>query len=167
MAGGGIGGVSSTGYGQPTGQSPFAGQITDTTMADAFPVSQQGNSLNQQSVAPRNVTPVLQENQTFNADWYLKQNPDVAANTYFNANPYQHYLQYGMSEGRSPFAPQIAPPVITPPPVKETPYIPVTTTFSAQQQGPKFNAPIVTQADEGAAVNYQYNRGGIASLVRR
>lgn len=51
----------------------------------------------------------------------------------------------------------------------ETQYTPVTTTFSAQPQAQTFNAPVVTQAagDGGGAVNYQYNRGGIASLVRR
>lgn len=33
--------------------------------------------------------------------------------------------------------------------------------------GPVFNAPLITQDNNGGAINYQYNRGGIASLVRR
>lgn len=32
---------------------------------------------------------------------YLEANPDVARNTYFAENPYEHYIRYGISEGRT------------------------------------------------------------------
>lgn len=35
----------------------------------------------------------------FDAAWYLQQNPDVAA---AGVDPYQHFQQYGISEGRAP-----------------------------------------------------------------
>jgi hypothetical protein len=35
----------------------------------------------------------------FNAAWYLQQNPDVAK---AGVDPYQHFQQYGISEGRAP-----------------------------------------------------------------
>lgn len=38
---------------------------------------------------------------TFDAEAYLRANPDVAADPYFGANPYQHYLQHGQQEGRA------------------------------------------------------------------
>jgi hypothetical protein len=38
----------------------------------------------------------------FDAGAYLASNPDVAANSYFASNPYEHYTSYGQSEGRSP-----------------------------------------------------------------
>jgi len=37
----------------------------------------------------------------FNGAAYLAANPDVAADSYFAANPYEHYTQYGQSEGRA------------------------------------------------------------------
>lgn len=38
----------------------------------------------------------------FNADWYLKQYPDVAADKVFANNPALHYLKCGGFEGRNP-----------------------------------------------------------------
>lgn len=35
----------------------------------------------------------------FDGDWYLQQNPDVAA---LNKDPIEHYLRYGATEGRAP-----------------------------------------------------------------
>ena len=40
----------------------------------------------------------------FNAQAYLQQNPDVAAN--WGGDAYSHYLQFGQDEGRSPGSPQ-------------------------------------------------------------
>ena len=37
----------------------------------------------------------------FDGAAYLAANPDVAANEYYNKNPYQHYLDYGQNEGRA------------------------------------------------------------------
>lgn len=39
----------------------------------------------------------------FDADRYIKQNPDVAANPYYKENPFQHYQDFGFVEQRSPF----------------------------------------------------------------
>ena len=36
----------------------------------------------------------------FDARAYLAANPDVAANSYFAQNPYEHYQRYGQGEGR-------------------------------------------------------------------
>lgn len=35
------------------------------------------------------------------AQWYLQQNPDVAADPYWGANPMLHYQQHGQGEGRT------------------------------------------------------------------
>lgn len=48
------------------------------------------------------VTGYIPEGQ-FDATAYLKANPDVAQNTYWGPQAYQHYLQHGMSEGRQGF----------------------------------------------------------------
>lgn len=37
----------------------------------------------------------------FDAEAYLRQNPDVAADPYFGQNPYEHYLTRGAAEGRA------------------------------------------------------------------
>ena len=37
----------------------------------------------------------------FDAAAYLRNNPDVAANPYFNQNPFEHYQRYGSAEGRA------------------------------------------------------------------
>lgn len=36
----------------------------------------------------------------FDSAKYLSENPDVAADSYFASNPYEHYLRHGQSEGR-------------------------------------------------------------------
>src|SRR6056300_1034892 len=40
----------------------------------------------------------------FDAEKYLKDNPDVAASEKYGGNPYQHYVDWGRAEGRE--APQ-------------------------------------------------------------
>jgi hypothetical protein len=45
--------------------------------------------------------PVSREN--FDGAAYLRANPDVAKNSYFASDPYAHYTQYGMNEGRQGF----------------------------------------------------------------
>jgi hypothetical protein len=49
----------------------------------------------------------------FDADFYLKNNKDVAINEYYGVRPYEHYVNYGKNEGRlsSPY--------------KKNPYIPI------------------------------------------
>ena len=42
---------------------------------------------------------------TFNAEWYLKQNPDVAM---LGMHPYTHYIKFGRSEGRKPTPKNVA-----------------------------------------------------------
>lgn len=37
----------------------------------------------------------------FDAAQYLRDNPDVAANSYFSQNPLEHYQKYGKKEGRA------------------------------------------------------------------
>ena len=41
----------------------------------------------------------IADQNTFNAEYYLAQNPDVAA---AGVDPYSHYLQHGFNEGRAP-----------------------------------------------------------------
>ena len=38
----------------------------------------------------------------FSQNWYLKNYPDVAANEKYKNNPYKHYIDYGIKEGRKP-----------------------------------------------------------------
>lgn len=40
----------------------------------------------------------------FDAQAYLKANPDVAANAYYSQNPYEHYTKFGINEGRQGYA---------------------------------------------------------------
>lgn len=42
-----------------------------------------------------------QSKANFDSDAYLRANPDVAANAKYGNDPYQHYLDYGKSEGRA------------------------------------------------------------------
>jgi hypothetical protein len=42
---------------------------------------------------------LLKQSDLFDDNWYLSQNPDVAAS---GQNPLQHYLEYGGWEGRDP-----------------------------------------------------------------
>lgn len=46
---------------------------------------------------------ILEEWSSFDSDWYLDQNPDVAA---ARVNPFVHYLWHGKFEGRLPFPSQ-------------------------------------------------------------
>ena len=137
MAGGGMGGVSSTGYGQQSAQPNFGSNIDpnnidpnhiftdDFGRNNAAPTSTidlngmrnllggmsrtTGQSPFTADAKPNPFlsTPANQNSQPtspiFNAQYYLQQNPDVAANETFGKNPYQHYLQYGQSEGRSAY----------------------------------------------------------------
>lgn len=41
----------------------------------------------------------------FDAEYYLKANPDVAASAKYGKNPYQHYVDWGKGEGRATAAP--------------------------------------------------------------
>ena len=59
-------------------------------------------ALNQ--TAGATTTPTSGGLPTFDANYYLAQNPDVATSS-FASDPYQHYLQYGQNEGRLGAAP--------------------------------------------------------------
>ena len=41
----------------------------------------------------------------FSQNWYLKNYPDVAKNEIYKNNPYKHYIDYGIKEGRKPLPP--------------------------------------------------------------
>ena len=41
----------------------------------------------------------------FSKNWYLKNYPDVAKNEKYKNNPYKHYIDYGIKEGRKPLPP--------------------------------------------------------------
>jgi len=48
----------------------------------------------------------MQDGAVFDAEWYLEQNPDIAAAFPANVSPetlYQHYLMFGIKEGRTPY----------------------------------------------------------------
>lgn len=95
---------------------------------------------------------------------------DAIKQSFLNSNEYknspaaqQSYANYLASQqtAQNPVAQQQAAPA----------YVPRTTTWTAQSQGPVFNNnPIVTQSGgegSGGAMNFQYRRGGIASLLGR
>lgn len=155
MSGGGMG-VSSTGMGQPSGTYP--GQ---QTAQPAAPQPQTVSSL-YQNILGREADQGGLDYWTQQANNGMSMNDirdQFLASEEFATSPaaQQHYQQY-MQSLAQPAAPA---------PV-ETQYTPVTTTFSAQPQTQTFNAPTVTQSnDTGGAMNYQYRRGGIASLLRR
>ena len=41
----------------------------------------------------------------FSQNWYLKNYPDVAKSEKYKNNPYKHYIEYGIKEGRKPLPP--------------------------------------------------------------
>ena len=41
----------------------------------------------------------------FSKNWYLKNYPDVAKSEKYKNNPYKHYIDYGIKEGRKPLPP--------------------------------------------------------------
>lgn len=41
----------------------------------------------------------------FSKNWYLTKYPDVAKNKEFSKDPYKHYVEYGIKEGRKPLPP--------------------------------------------------------------
>ena len=41
----------------------------------------------------------------FSKNWYLKNYPDVAKNEKYKNDPYKHYIEYGIKEGRKPLPP--------------------------------------------------------------
>ena len=41
----------------------------------------------------------------FSQNWYLKNYPDVAKSEKYKNNPYKHYIEYGIKEGRTPLPP--------------------------------------------------------------
>lgn len=43
------------------------------------------------------------DNRTFDAERYLRENPDVAASAQYRNNPYAHYTQWGQGEGRNAY----------------------------------------------------------------
>lgn len=47
------------------------------------------------------VNPETGMREYFNAQWYLQQNPDVAADPYFSQNPEAHWQAFGQGEGRA------------------------------------------------------------------
>ena len=44
----------------------------------------------------------------FSKNWYLTNYPDVAKNEKYKDNPYKHYIDYGIKEGRTPL-PEVPP----------------------------------------------------------
>ena len=44
----------------------------------------------------------------FSQNWYLKNYPDVAISEKYKNNPYKHYIEYGIKEGRTPL-PEVPP----------------------------------------------------------
>ena len=44
----------------------------------------------------------------FSKNWYLNNYPDVAKNEKYKDNPYKHYIDYGIKEGRTPL-PEVPP----------------------------------------------------------
>lgn len=40
---------------------------------------------------------------SFNSEYYLAQNPDVAKDPYYGKNPFEHYQDFGFAERRTPF----------------------------------------------------------------
>lgn len=44
----------------------------------------------------------------FSQNWYLNNYPDVAKNEKYKNNPYKHYIDYGIKEGRTPL-PEVPP----------------------------------------------------------
>ena len=44
----------------------------------------------------------------FSKNWYLSNYPDVAKNEKYKNNPYKHYIEYGIKEGRTPL-PEVPP----------------------------------------------------------
>ena len=44
----------------------------------------------------------------FSQNWYLKNYSDVAKSEKYKNNPYKHYIEYGIKEGRTPL-PEVPP----------------------------------------------------------
>lgn len=84
----------------------------ETSRADLAPYRQAGQAalgrlrdllgLNSPSVATSGY--IAQDR--FDPNAYLQANPDVAADAHFGQNPYDHYLQYGIKEGRQGYMTQ-------------------------------------------------------------
>lgn len=97
--------------GATSAQTNAANQATQTqiaqagqTRADQMPYMNRGNAAGNQLAYLLGLNvPGAQTQNTFDADAYLKANPDVAANAKYGANPYQHYLDFGQREGRQAF----------------------------------------------------------------
>ena len=74
------------------------------TRADQIPWMNRGNAAGDRMAYLLGLNvPQTQTQNTFDANAYLKQNPDVAADPRWGADPYGHYLQYGQREGRDAF----------------------------------------------------------------
>ncbi|MGM1054027.1 MAG: hypothetical protein ACQEXO_16820 [Pseudomonadota bacterium] len=54
--------------------------------------------------APDEAMALLAASGWFDADWYLAQYPDVAADPHYRAHPLEHYFYHGGFEGRWPCA---------------------------------------------------------------
>lgn len=92
--------------------SSAAGDAADTQAAAADRSSQLSNDQYNQTRADQepwrqagmtalgSLTGPGKTQQTFDAQAYLNANPDVASNSMYGNNPYQHYLDYGAAEGR-------------------------------------------------------------------
>ena len=50
----------------------------------------------------------LKQTHLFSDKWYLYNYPDVARNEEYKNNPYEHYIEYGIKEGRTPL-PEVPP----------------------------------------------------------
>lgn len=169
MSGGGMAGVSSTGYGQPVGSYPGA--------QDSQPVINQQNPNDVITSYYRNILNRDPEEGAV-ANWANTlsngttldqiQNYFLQSEEYLNNPAAQARYKSQFSNLVAPQPLSHAPSVPAPMPQPAQDSAPQTVTQSPPQPvGPVFNAPLITQDNNGGAINYQYNRGGIASLVRR
>lgn len=161
MSGGGMAGVSSTGMGQPSGTYP--GQQTPP------PVQQQPESI---TGYYRNI--LNRDPEQGGLDFWTKQansgmSMDEIKSHFLNS---EEYINNPVAQARykSQFSNLVTPQqTVIQAPVQQPvePVVQQIPTLPPEPIGPVFNAPIITQDNNGGAINYQYNRGGITSLVRR
>lgn len=191
MSGGGMG-VSSTGIGQPSGSYP--GQQNpvgnNTTMTDDFGSANSGQPgiglatlgdylrQQQQPQQPQTISSLYQNILGRDPDqggldyWTQQANNGMSMNDIrdqflaseeFATNP---AAQVRYKSQFSNLVTPVAPAPVAPQPA---PQVPVTqqTIAPPPPAAPVFNQATVSQSGDGGAMNYQYNRGGIASLMRR
>ena len=63
-----------------------------------------------ESIANKKINTIIEEKEIYNnvllsSNWYLSEYPDVRRNEKYKNNPYKHYIEYGIKEGRKPLPP--------------------------------------------------------------